>query len=256
MSERGAEEEEVGKKGGSRHLKRLAAPPFWPIGVKEYKWTTRPSSGPHPTKRSIPLLILVRDVFHHAKTAHEARAIIKEGRVKVDGRVRKDRKFSVGLMDVVEVGDESFRILPHPKRGLMPHGIGAEEKGFKVCQVVGKTILGGGNLQLNMHDGTNILVRTKDPTRTFEDSYGLFDSLKLSIPDHDILGHIRLGEKAYVMVIGGRNTGRHGKVAKVEPRKIGKPIVTIRTVDGESFHSINDHVFCIGEERPWISLPK
>lgn len=157
-------------------------------------------------------------------------------------------------MDVVELGDRAFRILPHPEKGLIPHQIGVDGKGFKLCQVVGKTILRGGDLQLHMHDGANVIVKTKDPT--FKDTYKLFDSLKLSIPGRDVLGHIRFEEKAYVVIIGGRNMGRHGKIERVEPKKFGRPIVTVRTVDGETFHSIDEHVFCIGDERPWISLPE
>lgn len=245
----------MGRKGGTRHLKRWAVPPFWPISVKERKWAVKPSPGPHPADVCIPLLVLIRDVLGYAKNAREARVIIGEGRIRVDGRVRRDRKFPVGIMDVVEVGDEAFRVLPHPQKGLILHGIGEEERGFKLYRIDGKTIVRGGNLQINLHDGTNILIAIKDPLRPVEDVYKRFDSLKLSIPDHEILGHIPFKEGAYAMIIRGRNMGRHGKIAKIEPRGMESPIVTIRRGDGGSIRSIKDYVFCVGGERPWISLP-
>ncbi|MEM4476331.1 MAG: 30S ribosomal protein S4e, partial [Desulfurococcaceae archaeon] len=37
----------MGSMGGSKHLKALAAPAFWPILRKEYKWAVKPSPGPH-----------------------------------------------------------------------------------------------------------------------------------------------------------------------------------------------------------------
>jgi len=82
---------------GSRHLKALAAPAFWPILRKEYKWTVKPSPGPHPIERSIPLLIIVRDILKYAKTGREARRLIAEGHFKVDGRVRRNYKYLLDL---------------------------------------------------------------------------------------------------------------------------------------------------------------
>ncbi|OYT47886.1 MAG: 30S ribosomal protein S4e, partial [Desulfurococcales archaeon ex4484_42] len=73
----------MARMGGRRHLKRLAAPDFWPILKKEYVWTVKPSPGPHPIERSIPLLIIVRDILGYAETAREARRLIAEGHFKV-----------------------------------------------------------------------------------------------------------------------------------------------------------------------------
>ncbi|MEM1800921.1 MAG: S4 domain-containing protein, partial [Desulfurococcaceae archaeon] len=91
----------MAKMGGSRHLKALAAPEFWPILRKEYKWTVKPSPGPHPVDRCIPLLILVRDILKYAKTGKEARRLISEGHFAIDGRTVRDYKFPVGIMDII-----------------------------------------------------------------------------------------------------------------------------------------------------------
>jgi len=52
----------VARMGARRHLKALVAPEFWPILRKEYKWTVKPRPGPHPMERSLPLLLIVRDI--------------------------------------------------------------------------------------------------------------------------------------------------------------------------------------------------
>ncbi|MEM1555119.1 MAG: S4 domain-containing protein, partial [Desulfurococcaceae archaeon] len=88
---------------GSRHLKTFAAPAFWPIMRKKYKWVVKPSPGPHAISRCLPLLIIVRDILKYAETSREARKLISEGHFLVDGRVRRNYKYPVGVMDVISI---------------------------------------------------------------------------------------------------------------------------------------------------------
>ena len=250
----------MGRKGPKRHLKRLPAPKFWPILRKEYTWTVRPVPGPHPIERCIPLLILVRDVLGLAKTAREAKIIIHRGYVKVDGVVRKEPKFPVGLMDVVTIEKlgQSFRVLPTPK-GLELHPIDGEETGFKICRIEDKTTVKGGHIQLNLHDGRNVLIRVADPTNPVEDTYRTLDSLKLGLPDQEIQDHFRLEEGAYAIITGGKNMGFHGRIIEIrELRGVKRRRfeVELETPKGEHIRSILDYVFVVGREEPAISLPE
>lgn len=197
---------------------------------------------------------MVRDVLGLAKNAREARIIIKEGGIRVNGKTRRDEGFPVGPMDVCEIGEDKFRVLPHRSKGLILHAIDEEEAGFRLCRIEGKSTVKGGDLQLNLHDGTNLLIRIKNPAKPVEDVYHRFDTLKLAIPSREILDHVRFGEDAYVLVLKGRNAGGHGVVTGVETRGTESPIVVIRTKGGESIRSIRDYVFCIGSKKPWIGL--
>ncbi|HDD45885.1 MAG TPA: 30S ribosomal protein S4e, partial [Candidatus Aenigmarchaeota archaeon] len=85
------------------YLKRYLIPKYWRVAKKAYKWAVRPSPGPHPIDRCIPLLVLVRDVLGIAENAKEAKKIIKKGELMIDGVIRKDHRFPVGLMDVVAI---------------------------------------------------------------------------------------------------------------------------------------------------------
>ena len=250
----------MGRKGPKRHLKRLPAPRFWPILRKEYTWTVRPLPGPHPIERCMPLLIIVRDVLKLAKTAREARIIIKKGYVKVDGVVRKEPKFPVGLMDVltIEKLGQSFRVLPTPK-GLDLHPIDGEEVGFKICRIEDKTTVKGGHIQLNLHDGRNVLVRVADPTNPVEDVYKTLDSLKLGLPGQEVQDHFRLEEGAYAIITGGKNMGFHGRIIEIRALRGVKKRrfeVELETPKGEHIRSILDYVFVVGREEPAISLPE
>ena len=157
----------MARMGGSRHLKRLAAPAFWPVLRKEFKWVAKPSPGPHPIERALPLLVLVRDVFGYAETAREARRVIVEGKVWIDGVPRKNHKFPVGLMDVVSFPDidEHYRIVPYPTKHLWPIRMPKEEADLKLVRIENKTTVKGGHIQLNLHDGRNILVKVSNPTK-------------------------------------------------------------------------------------------
>ena len=78
----------------SKHLKRLNSPRVLKLHKKEKKWTIRASPGPHPIKRSISLGILLRDYFNFCDNYKEAKRIIANGEVLVDGVKRKNHKFS------------------------------------------------------------------------------------------------------------------------------------------------------------------
>ena len=245
----------MGRKGGSKHLKRLPSPSFWPIHVKEAKWVVKPSPGPHPIKACIPLLIIVRDMLGYAKTSREARAIISQGRIRVDGRVRRDHKYPVGLMDVVEIPDleKTYRVLPIAGKGLSLTEIPRGEAAFKLCRIEGKTTVKGGHIQLNLHDGRALLVKVNDPSKPLEGAYRVMDSLKIALPNQDLLSHLRFREGCYVLIIGGANMGRVGRLREIIEGTATRP--PSATVEAEVFQTIIGYTFTIGEEELEITLP-
>ena len=87
----------------SKHLKRIASPRKWPVSRKTSVWIVKPSSGPHSIENSIPLSIGIRDFLKIAKTSPEARRIIGNGDIFVDGKVTRKYKRPVGLMDVISI---------------------------------------------------------------------------------------------------------------------------------------------------------
>ncbi|MEM0095955.1 MAG: 30S ribosomal protein S4e [Candidatus Bathyarchaeia archaeon] len=250
----------MGKKGGSTTLKRKPAPKIWPIHRKEYVWVVRPTPGPHSLEKCLPLTIVLREILGFAKTRREAKIIAAQGKVYVDGRVRREDKFPVGLMDVVSLPeiDKHFRVLPSHK-GLILHPISKEETTFKLCRIENKTTVKNGHIQLNLHDGSNILVKVADPKNPQEDVYKTFDTVQLSLPDRQIIGHIKMKEKDFAIITGGKNMGKYGRIVdieKAEGKKRKDAIVTIEDEKGNRYQTILEFVFAVGEERPLISLPE
>jgi len=248
----------MGRMGGRRHLKREVTPAFWPIHRKKFVWALKPSPGPHPIERCIPLGIIVRDLLGFAKTMREAKKIIAQGKILVDGRVRRDEHFPVGLMDVVSIPeiDVNYRVLPYEK-GLILHEISGEEAKYKICRIENKTTVNGGHIQLNLHDGRNILIRSEDPSNPAGNIYRTFDTLKMSLPDQEILEHLRLEIGMMAIFVDGENIGKYGIIREIDERssiKRRRNLVTIEDSKGETYQTILDYVFVIGDKTPRISL--
>lgn len=250
----------MGRKGERGCLKRKPAPKMWPIHRKEAVWTVMPKPGPHSISRSLPLVLVVRDILDFAKTAKEAKNIISQGKIMVDGKVRRDGRFLVGLMDVVSIVDaeKSYRVLPSGN-SLVLHSIDSEEASFKLCRIENKHVVKGGHVHLDLHDGASYRIQVSNPQNPEEDTYQTLDVLKLSVPDRELLGYTKLTVGAPAIVIGGKNMGKYGKVVTIEKKPSKKRrdlLVTIEDKDGNQFQTILDFVFILGDAKPSISLPE
>jgi small subunit ribosomal protein S4e len=248
----------MGKKGGSKHLKRKPAPIFWPIHRKENRWIVKPRAGPHKSTESIPLLVVLRDMLSIGKTRREVDFLLSRGNVMVDGVIRKDDDFPAGLMDIVEIPslNKVYRILPIRGKGLRLHQVPNEERQFKLCKVMGKTTVKKGNVQLNLSDGRNILIKVADPKRPSEDIYKTSDLIRLSIPNAEILDHIPFEQGVLAIIDSGENVGQWGEVTKITESNIYGSTVTIRNSENQEVETVADYVFPIGKGEAWISLPR
>ena len=239
----------MGKKGPTRHMKRQVSPTFWPIHRKEAVWSVRPSPGPHSSKVSIPLTVVLRDLLGLAETAKEAKRIINEGKVKVDGKIRKNERYSIGLMNVLELSDseQSYRVLPGHGGRFVLHPISKAETEYKLCRIVGKTTIRGGKTQLNLHDGRSVLNE--------DGNYAVGDIVKLDVVGQEILDHIDFKPGVRVIIIGGRSQGQFGILLELGPEPGKKRTATIRTPENNDVRTLASYVFAVGIEAPLISLP-
>ena len=218
------------------HLKRLVMPRSWALPRKTSIWVTKPKPGAHSLELGMPLNMIVRDVLGLATSNREVRAIVNEGLVKIDGRVCRETRRSVGLMDVLTLGEDNYRcILDHNGR-LRYRPIPASDAAWKVCRVEGKTTIKGGRTQLNLHDGRNIIV--DDPAE-----YNTGDSLKLNLPDQKILEHIRFGEGTRAYLIGGAHVGSTADVKEYIVKRSSMP----NEVQFDGFGTVVRNVFAIGD---------
>jgi small subunit ribosomal protein S4e len=227
-----------------RHQRRYAAPASWPIEKKIHAWVVGANAGSHSMHTGIPLLIVVRDMLKLATNSREARAIITEGNILVDGIPRKDYKYMTGLFDIISLPtvNEYYRVQLYTNNRFKLY---KEEPGVaKLCRINNKTIVKKGAIQLNLHDGSNVLASNE---------YKTFDTVMLSIPDRKIIKHIPYKPGNLALVIGGEHSGEIGKIKQIRKvRGSGTNMVVLS--NGTDFETIEKYVYMIGETSPEIKV--
>lgn len=237
-----------------RHLKTYPAPRFWHIDIKGKEFAVRPRPGPHPLSFCIPLGIILRDMLKYALTMSEAKKILSERKVMVDGKVRTDYKFPVGLMDVIYIrpSDEYYRVLPHPVKILSLVKIPPEDASFKLVRIIGKRTVKHGHIQLNFHDGRCHVIKLEDPFN-HNITYRIFDSMKITIPNGEICEHIPLEKDTMITIIGGENIGKYGKILEVPTSR--KPMQLARILLNGCERTVTlKYAFPIGKGSPTIMI--
>jgi small subunit ribosomal protein S4e len=236
-----------------RHLKRLAAPRSWKIERKAHSWVVRPRPGGHRLEDSIPLLHILRDILGYAENHREAKTILKEGKVIVDGKVAKDPKRSLGLMDIVEIPitKERFVVIVNRAGSLTLKPIKATEAKTKLLKITGKTVVKGGIMQITFHDGRNLLV---DPKKA--SGFGVNDSIIMNLKDNSVKQHIKYEGGALAFVTKGSHRGEVATIKDINKIRSPMPNVVTLDADGKEFMTIEDYIFVVGKEKPLLSVLK
>jgi len=226
------------KKMTKNHLKRLNAPKTWGIKRKESRFVTRPKPGPHSFKEGISLNLILKELLNYADTTKDVKRILSNKDVLVDGKPRKDHRFLAGLMDIISLPKkkEYFKILLNKKGKLELNPIKENYTGLKFCKIKEKSFVGK-KVQLNLHDGRNILVD--------KDSYKVGDTLVLEVPKQKIKEHLKLEQKSFVYLIGGRHIGETGIIEDIK----GKNIV-YKKDSGEVYETLKRYAFVIEKTKP------
>ena len=154
-----------------------------------------------------------------------------------------------------EIG-EHYRVFPNRLGKLILHKISEEEAKIKPLKIYNKRMVKGGNLQLNLHDGSNHLIRLSSLTDETKDAFHTYDTLLIKVPEREIVEVIPFEVGAYVFVTQGKNVARKGKVVEVRRFPMGWPdVVTVEDEEGELFDTLKEYTIVIGKESPKISLP-
>jgi small subunit ribosomal protein S4e len=246
----------MGKKGKTARLKRKPAPAFWPIHRKELPWVAKPSPGTHSLAKCLPLTLVLRDILGVAQTRKEGKLILAQGKVQVDGVVRKKDDFPVGLMDVISMPDTDnyYRIMPSHK-GLVLTPISKEQSSTKLVRVEDKITVHNG-IQIALHDGTNMLIKVADPKHPQEVTYKTFDILKVTYPEKQVVQTLKTKEGNLAIITGGKNIGKQGKIVEIEKtvaKKRRQALVVIEDSEGKRYQTILEFIFSIGETEPLIT---
>ncbi|HJU34410.1 MAG TPA: 30S ribosomal protein S4e [Nitrososphaera sp.] len=236
----------MGKKGRDTRVKRQLAPTFWAIRRKEGQFVMRVDPGPHPRNRAYPLGMVLRDVLNVANTAYEVDRILKGGKVKVDGIVRRDHNFAVGLMDLVELTEgQAFRMVPKDSSLLSAIAAEEAERGLKLVKITSKTNIRGGKMQYGFHDSKTFIS---------EQNLRVGDSCVISIPKVNITNHIPFEKGSTALIITGENAGAVGRIEDIQDGIFSLPKRALVTFGDKSAELPVEMVMAVGSERPVIKV--
>ena len=226
-------------------IRRMSSPKLWKFARKtKARYAIAPKPGPHAKDACLPLGYILRDMLGIVETAREARSLLNCKLVKVDGRVRKDIGFPVGLMDVLTIGDKHWRVLPGG-RGLDLKPIDAAESKLKLLKVIGKTHVKG-KTQVNFHDGRNMLVN--------RDVYKTSDVALYDVVENAVKGHVQFKRGTLVLIADGVNRGKVGRVEDIVVLRSPQPNRIVVKCDKESIETLKKFAFAIGQDKPLIAL--
>lgn len=193
------------------HIKRQRTPKNWPIKRKGTKYVVTPNF------KGLPILIILRDILELAQNRKEVKKAIHAKNILLNGKVVSDEKNSALLFDVITnvSAKENYQV------GLEENGKykieNVEDASKKVAKIINKKILKGKKTQLNLSDGRNVLSEVK---------CNVGDSVLISFKDNKIEKCLELKEKANVIVVAGKHTGKKGVIRKLKPeRKMASIIV-------------------------------
>lgn len=229
---------------GKSHLKRIAAPKSWPIKRKSSKWVYRPNPGPHKIENSLPIGVIVKELLGYVKNTKEIKYVLNQKKVLVNGKIRKDHKFPVGVMDVLTVGNDNFRVLLNKKGKLTTVEISSAEAKVQPKKIIGKKSLKGKKLQVNLTDGTNILSK---------EDYKVGDTLVFS--ENKVKDHFKLEKGAIIYIISGKQVGSIGILKKTEEKKGLQQKEITFTQGKEDYKTLKKYAFVIGKNKPVINIP-
>lgn len=191
------------------HMKRIAMPKSWPIARKGAKYV---AVGKGKKKElAMPLLLALRDVLKIVKTKAEAKKILAE--VFIDNKKAKSLKHAVGIFDVVEIPKikKVFRMSISERGKLFMQEIKEQEAKEKTCKVIGKKMLRGKKLQINLHDGRNYI---------YEKGIKVNDSVVIDLEKNKIKEILPLKKNAKIFFIAGKHQGSNGIILDIKGNEI------------------------------------
>tara|TARA_Y100000310_G_C20664689_1_gene806794 strand:+ start:1411 stop:2112 length:702 start_codon:yes stop_codon:yes gene_type:complete len=223
------------------HLSRLNAPKSWPIRRKGIKFIAKPSPGPYRMRECIGLGLAVKELLRLARTTKEIKSVLNEKNILVNGVVRKDHKFPLGIMDVVEVPQlgKNFMLLYNRKGKFMFQELKKGKENTKLSKIIEKTSVKGNKTQLNMSDGTNILLAKND--------YSVGDTLVIDLKAKKVASCAKLEKGAKVYVTGGKKVGMVGVINEIKKLEGKRGFNVIMDVNGKKVETAKDYVFAIGD---------
>jgi small subunit ribosomal protein S4e len=195
------------------HLKRHSVPKSWPMQRKGTAFVVKPNVG---FEEALPVLIILRDLLKVAQDRKEAKKMIHNKSILLNGKEVRDEKHGVVLFDVITLvpSKKNYKLTVLKNEKLNIEEIKESEADSKIAKIIDKKMLKGKKVQLNLSDGRNFLSNIKCKVN---------DSLLVNLKSKKIEKCLPLEENSNAMVFAGKHSGEKGKIEKINnERKIAE----------------------------------
>ncbi|PVD29311.1 hypothetical protein C0Q70_11908 [Pomacea canaliculata] len=185
----------MGYRGRRKSLKRVAAPKSWMLDKLSGNFAPKPSPGPHKSRESLPLAVLLRNRLKYALTYDECQKITMQRLIKIDS------KYKLCRVNRLMVGPKGVPFLvTHDGRTIRYH-----DPLIKVNDTVMVDLATGKIKDFIKFDSGNLVMVTgghnlgRVGTLTHRERHpGSFDIVHIK----DALGHTFATRLSYVFIIG------------------------------------------------------
>jgi len=225
----------------TRHQKRLAVPNSWPVERKTSTFTVKAGAGPHG-EEGVPLVVLLRDVLGYVDSRKEARYALNNDAVLVNGDAVSDEQRPIGMFDILAFPsrEEYFRVFPDEGGRLALTPIDESAADGRLGKVTNKTVVSGGDVQLTLHDGTNVRVDA-------DADYSTKDSVVVDNESKEIVAHFEYGEGALVTAVAGQHAGRIGEIESIDVTLGSGSNSVVVGDDAGGYETVEEYVVVIDE---------
>ena len=187
------------------HQTRETIPKEWPLTRKGRKYVVVSRQ-----RNGIPLLVVLRDMLKLGRTRKEIKKILNEGNIAVNGKMRKDERFSLLVFDIITIKkiNKNYRIILS-KRKFQAEEIKEKDAAERICRINGKKAIGKNKVQLNLDNGENILYNGKAKTG---------ESAVIGLNEKKIIRVLPVQKNAKVFISVGKHKGEEGIIREIKER--------------------------------------
>lgn len=189
---------------------------------------------------------MLRDILHLSSTASETKQILNSGQIMVDRVVRRDMRFGVGIMDIIEIttSNKAYRLIPKGSELLVP--VETKENTSKLLKITSKTTIKGGKIQYGFHDGKSLISDKGD--------INVGDVCLVTLPDLKIDQHIKFDTGCFVLVVQGENAGKIGRVEEIKNGMFSLPKRVVLTFEEKTVELPVELIMPVGVDKPVLEV--
>ncbi len=228
--------------------KRMSAPTQWQIAKKEKKYVVSVAAGPHDGS-ALPIGIWLRDHMHLADNTKEARKILHDRQVVLNGHIVTDEHLGLDVFDIVSIPkiNKHYLILVDAKGRQINQEIPEKAVNVRLVKVANKTTIRGGKTQINLTCGANFISDFACKGK---------DTLIVGLNGDDrfkVHEHFPYEQGALALVIGGQHTMKVGTIEQIYVQHSSLPNrVILKCTNGTEIATIEDYIYIIGKDQSYL----